>query len=82
VIIPDILANSGGVTTSYFEWVQNQTGYYWTEEEVQEKLKRAMIEATEVIFDIQKEFGCTLREGAYVSAFRRMESALKLRGRV
>jgi len=82
VIIPDILANSGGVTASYFEWVQNQTGYYWGEEEVQEKLKRSMIEAIEVIFDIQSEYGCTLREGAYISAFRRLESALRLRGRI
>ncbi|MBU1017451.1 Glu/Leu/Phe/Val dehydrogenase [Patescibacteria group bacterium] len=80
VIIPDILANSGGVTVSYFEWLQNQQAYYWPLEEVEVKLKRAIIEALVRILDLQNEHKCTLREAAYISAFDRLDKALKLRG--
>ncbi len=81
VIIPDILANSGGVTVSYFEWVQNQQAYYWTLEEVQMKLKRGINEAFQRTLKFQKDFDCSMREAAYVSAFDRLEKAMKLRGR-
>ena len=80
VIIPDILANAGGVTVSYFEWLQNQQAYYWPLEEVEMKLKRAMIEALVRILDFQNEHKCTMREAAYISAFDRLDKALKLRG--
>jgi len=80
VVIPDILANAGGVTVSYFEWLQNQQAYYWPLEEVEMKLKRAMIDALVRILDFQQEYKCTMREGAYISAFDRMDKALKLRG--
>lgn len=80
VIIPDILANSGGVTVSYFEWLQNQQAYYWPLEEVEMKLKRAMIEALVRILDFQNEYKCTMREAAYISAFDRLDKARKLRG--
>lgn len=80
IVIPDILANSGGVTVSYFEWLQNQQSYYWTLEEVQSKLKRAMVEALERILKFMEKHECNMREGAYISAFDRMEKALKLRG--
>jgi len=80
VVIPDILANAGGVTVSYFEWLQNQQSYYWPLEEIQTKLKRVMVESSQRVLDIQKEHHCTMRQAAYISAFDRMAKALKLRG--
>jgi glutamate dehydrogenase/leucine dehydrogenase len=80
VVIPDILANSGGVTVSYFEWLQNQIQYYWSLEEVDTKLKRSMIEALVRILDFQNEYKCTMRAAAYISAFDRLDKARKLRG--
>jgi len=80
VVIPDILANSGGVTVSYFEWVQNHVQYYWPLEEVQAKLKRSMIEALVRILDFMQEYKCTMRMAAYISAFDRLDKAKKLRG--
>ena len=80
MIIPDILANSGGVTVSYFEWLQNQQSYYWTLEEVESKLKRGMIEALDRVLKFMNQHKCSMRECAYVSAFDRMDKTLKLRG--
>ena len=80
IIIPDILANSGGVTVSYFEWLQNQQSYYWTIEEVEVKLKRAMHEALDRVLNLSSKYNCSMREGAYISAFDRLDKTLKLRG--
>lgn len=80
VVIPDILANAGGVTVSYFEWVQNQQAYYWSLEEIQVKLKRIMQESFARVHKFQEQYKCNMREAAYISAFDRMEKAMKLRG--
>jgi len=79
-IIPDILANAGGVTVSYFEWVQNMQSYYWPLEEVESKLKRIMLESLHRILKFQQDNACTMREAAYISAFDRLEKAMTLRG--
>ncbi len=80
VIIPDILANAGGVTVSYFEWLQNKQAYYWPIEEVEAKLKRIMVDSLNRTLTFQQKYKCTLREAAYISAFDRLDKALKLRG--
>jgi len=79
-VVPDILANAGGVTVSYFEQVQNQTNYYWTREEVQARLKIIMVDAWKRVKEANEKYKCSLRMAAFITALHRLEEMAKLRG--
>ncbi|MGH7743115.1 MAG: Glu/Leu/Phe/Val dehydrogenase, partial [Candidatus Eiseniibacteriota bacterium] len=79
-VIPDILANAGGVTVSYFEWVQDFSSYFWDEEEVDRRLERAMVKAYRDVAQTAKRGKMSLRDGAYVVAVGRVAEATRVRG--
>jgi glutamate dehydrogenase (NAD(P)+) len=79
-VIPDILANAGGVTTSYFEWVQDRHGYFWEEEEVNRRLEAKMVEAFRDVLETSVRYKADMRTAAYIVAINRVATVTRMRG--
>ncbi len=80
MVLPDILANAGGVTVSYFEWVQDLQANFWEEDEINERLKRKMVRAFRETHEQAQRHGVSMRKGAYCVAVARVAEATRLRG--
>jgi glutamate dehydrogenase (NAD(P)+) len=79
-VVPDILANSSGVTTSYFEWVQDRYGYFWTEQQVNERLEAKMCEAFKAVATTATKYKVDMRTAAYIVAISRVADVVRIRG--
>lgn len=82
LVLPDILANAGGVTVSYFEWVQNKSNYYWKEDEVRERLREKMVAAFHQLWDSFQDQKYDFRTATYIHAIQKILAAERLRGRI
>jgi len=80
LVVPDILANAGGVVVSYFEWVQDRYGYFWKEAEVNERLEEKMVAAFDAVWSTKERFEVDARTAAYILAVERIIEARSLRG--
>ena len=79
-LVPDILANGGGVTASYFEWVQDRYGYFWTEEEVNQRLEHKMHQAFHAVIALMDQYKVDMRTAAYMLGIQRVATVTRLRG--
>jgi glutamate dehydrogenase (NAD(P)+) len=79
-VIPDILANAGGVTTSYFEWVQDRHGYFWSEDDVNARLEAKMVEAFQDVLQTSTRYNTDMRTAAYIVAIHRVATVTRMRG--
>ena len=80
LVVPDVICNAGGVTVSYFEWVQNMTHSMWSLEKVDEELNRHMVQGARRVQMQRRRFGVDMRTAAYIAALEPLKDAYQLRG--